>query len=413
MTGAVVGLVVLVGVTTFLAAAETVLVRLPLVRALRMAEEGAARADVLLDQLEHRSRALGAVLVATVLVRSVAAVLAAEAGRRAAGPPGLVAGLVVVVVAMIVLGEVAPRSWTLRHLERAGLRLARPLRVLVTVLDPLARLLVQGGRLAVRTRRDSAGPFPSDHPGAEEESERDDDPLDEEERSMVSSVLALSDTVAREVMTPRPDVVCVDRDDELRGVVDALLSSGYSRLPVVTGTFDRVVGTVYAKDVLELLAHRPAHRDWSGLVREATFVPETKQVDELLAELRESSVHQAVVVDEYGSVVGLVTIEDVLEEIVGEIVDEHDVEEQLVTVLDDTSLRIDARLSVDDLNALLDADLPDDEWDTVGGLVFGMLGHVPDEGEQVTLDGVRFTAERVQGRRVAQVLVARAQEAGR
>ena len=164
---------------------------------------------------------------------------------------------------------------------------------------------------------------------------------------------------------------------------------------------------VHAKDVLARLATRPGSGQWADLVRPAAFVPETKRVDDLLRELRDDAVHMAVVVDEYGAVTGLVTIEDVLEEIVGEIVDEHDDEEERIQLLPSGAIRVDAVLAVDDLDELLGTQLPDEDWDTVGGLVFGLLGHVPEEGESVELEGLRFTAERVQGRRVARVLVQR------
>jgi CBS domain containing-hemolysin-like protein len=152
--------------------------------------------------------------------------------------------------------------------------------------------------------------------------------------------------------------------------------------------------------------------DWRDLVRPPTFVPETKRCDELLRELREGTVHLALVVDEYGELVGLVTIEDLLEEIVGEIVDEHDHEEPLVELLDGRRLRIDARLGVDDLNELLGAELPEEGWDTVGGLVFGTLGRVPVEGETLELDGTSITVEQVQGRRVSKVVVERVAPVG-
>jgi CBS domain containing-hemolysin-like protein len=145
-------------------------------------------------------------------------------------------------------------------------------------------------------------------------------------------------------------------------------------------------------------------------VRPATFVPETKRGDDLLRELQEQKVHLAIVVDEYGATIGLVTIEDILEEIVGEIVDEHDREEPLVEMLDDGRARIDARLPVDDLNDLFDAELPDDDWDTVGGLLFGTLGRVARPGDRVTIEGLRLIAERVQGRRVSKVVVERVHE---
>jgi CBS domain containing-hemolysin-like protein len=224
---------------------------------------------------------------------------------------------------------------------------------------------------------------------------------------MITSILELGDTVVREIMVPRPDMVSVAADDELREVIQTVIDHGRSRIPVRRGSGDDITGVVHAKDVLARLATRPGSGQWADLVRPATFVPETKRVDELLRELRDDAVHMAVVVDEYGAVTGLVTIEDVLEEIVGEIVDEHDDEEERIQLLPNGAIRVDAVLAVDDLDELLGTELPDERWDTVGGLVFGLLGHVPEEGESVELEGLRFTAERVQGRRVARVLVQR------
>jgi CBS domain containing-hemolysin-like protein len=224
---------------------------------------------------------------------------------------------------------------------------------------------------------------------------------------MITSILELGDTVVREIMVPRPDMVTVDADDELREVIQTVIDHGRSRIPVRRGSGDDINGVVHAKDVLARLATRPGSGQWADLVRPATFVPETKRVDELLRELRDDGVHMAIVVDEYGAVTGLVTIEDVLEEIVGEIVDEHDDEEERIQLLPNGTIRVDAVLAVDDLDELLGTELPDEEWDTVGGLVFGLLGHVPSEGESVDLHGLRFTAEKVQGRRVARVLVQR------
>jgi PAS domain S-box-containing protein len=187
-----------------------------------------------------------------------------------------------------------------------------------------------------------------------------------------------------------------------------IVEHGYSRIPVVDPDDpDRVVGMVYAKDLLPRVTEVRDPENWRDLLRPATFVPETKRCDELLRELREGTVHLALVVDEYGELVGLVTIEDLLEEIVGEIVDEHDHEEPLVELLDGRRLRIDARLGVDDLNELIGAELPEEGWDTVGGLVFGTLGRVPVEGETLELDGTSITVEQVQGRRVSKVVVER------
>jgi CBS domain containing-hemolysin-like protein len=399
----------LLALTAALSAAETVLLRLSLVRALRLDEDGVDGADALLWLLEHRTRSLNVVLFATVTARTVAVgVATAMAIRRADGAAAVAGALVLLVVLSMVASEVAPRTLALRSLEATGLRLAPATRGLVRVLDPLTRVLIDVGRFLVGTRRDVSGPFPSEDELESLLSEaEEDDELEEGERAMIHSIFELGDTLVREIMVPRPDMVTVPQDADLRDLVDTALEHGRSRVPVTGETREEIVGVVYAKDLLKRMAMQPGRTSWHDLVREPTFIPETKRIDDLLRDLQEAAVHLAIVVDEYGAVVGLVTIEDILEEIVGEIVDEHDAEEPLVEVLDDGRMRVDARLAVDDLNELVTTDLPDEDWDTVGGLVFGVLGRVPEEGEVVDIAGLRLTAERVQGRRVTKVVVAR------
>ncbi len=389
--------------------AETVLLRLNVVRALRLEEEGHERAPALVWFLEHRSSSLAVVLLVTLTLRIAAAggvawlvLVEARAGMLA-----LAGALLALAVLNYVLAEVAPRTLALRHLEQTGLRVAPAFTALVKALDPIARGLGAVGRSIVRTREDITGPYASDDELQQLASEDEDDEIEPEERAMIASIFELGETVVREIMVPRPDMVLVDDTTDLRTVLDTFIEHGYSRLPVQHESQDDIVGIIYAKDVLESLATRPNRTEWMQLIRDATFVPENKRVDDLLRELQSQAVHLAVVVDEYGAIAGLVTIEDVLEEIVGEIVDEHDHEEPLVESLDDDAFRIDARLPVDDLNDLLSTELPDDPWDSVGGLLFGTLGRVPRPGEQVQIDGLTLVAERVQGRRISKVLVRR------
>jgi CBS domain containing-hemolysin-like protein len=402
-----VAVVALLVVAAVLAAAETVLQRLDLVRALAIDDEEAGAGD-LVWILEHRGTCLNTTLVLTVIVRVVTAALAVVIARTWwSGTGGVVVAVAVVAVVSLVLAEIAPRSATMKHLDRTGRRLAPGVRVLVRMLGPLAGLLVSLGRGLVGARPGTSGPFPSDEPASEvvADDEDDEDELEEEERAMIRSIVELGDTIAREIMVPRPDMVVVEASAPLRDLVHVIVTHGYSRLPVYRDDREHIVGVVYAKDVLHRVALQPDRTGWSDLVRTATFIPETKRIDDLLRDLQAQSVHIALVVDEYGATTGLVTIEDILEEIVGEIVDEHDHEDPLVVVLDDGGWAIDARLAVDDLNELIGAQLPDEDWDTVGGLVVGALGRVPDLGDVVELEGVRFETERVQGRRVAKVLV--------
>jgi CBS domain containing-hemolysin-like protein len=289
-----------------------------------------------------------------------------------------------------------------------GLRAPAATRLLTGAVHPVARVIVTLGRAVVPRRHEVSGPHASDDElrALDADDEEQDDELEPEERAMIRSIFELADTIVREIMVPRPDMVMVAEDASLDEVIGVVLERGFSRLPVHDANDpDVVAGVVYAKDLLGRVATGARGGRWGDLVRSPTYVPETKRVDELLRDLQAAAVHLAIVVDEYGEIVGSVTIEDILEEIVGEIVDEHDQEEPLVEPLGDGSLRVDARLGVDDLNEILRSDLPEEGWDTVGGLVFGTLGRVPVVGESLEIDGIAITVEHVQGRRVGKVRI--------
>lgn len=206
-------------------------------------------------------------------------------------------------------------------------------------------------------------------------------------------------------MIPRPDMVAGEAHSSVADVLGLALANGFSRLPIYDRNLDEISGVAHIKDLIE--AERRGERDAvvSGHVRPANFVPETKHLSELLHEMQELKFHLAIVVDEYGSTVGLVTLEDVIEELVGEIVDEFDVEAPLVERLEDGSVIVSAMMPVDDVSELLGAELPEGAWDTVGGLVLDLAGRVPREGEAVDVDGFRFVVERVQRRRIGRVKI--------
>jgi CBS domain containing-hemolysin-like protein len=235
---------------------------------------------------------------------------------------------------------------------------------------------------------------------AEEEEE-----IEEEERELIHSVFEFGDTVVREVMVPRPDMVTVRADASLDEAMETILKAGYSRVPIYEGDTDNIVGVLYAKDLLKRIHESKEGAKVSELGRPPIFVPEQKKVAELLREMQSRRIHMAIVVDEYGGTAGLVTIEDLIEEIVGEIVDEYDQEEPLVEPIDENTIRVDAKMPIDEVNELLGADLPHDEWDTVGGLVFGLTGRVPAVGEKVRYDSLEFVTERVTGRRIQKVVI--------
>lgn len=246
--------------------------------------------------------------------------------------------------------------------------------------------------------------LPEPEPRAENSEEPAEEEGEEQERELIDSVLEFGDTVVREVMTPRPDMVTVPVTASIEELIEISTEDGYSRLPVISN--GDVVGLVIIKDLLPMLSGGDRPHSVAEVMRPVVFVPETKQIAALLAEMKESHTHQAIVVDEFGDVTGLVTIEDLLEELVGEIADETDTEEDLVSVREN-GWEVDARLSVDELVEVTGVALPDEEWDTVGGLVLGLAERVPEEGEVFTYDGLEIEVTRMQGRRVAVVSVRR------
>ena len=239
-----------------------------------------------------------------------------------------------------------------------------------------------------------------------EETEPDEEELSEE-KEMISSVLEFSETIVREVMVPRPDMVTVQVSGTLDELAEIVKEYGFSRFPVLDGGIDRVVGLALAKDLLPALAEGERGATVAEIQRTPLYVPETKPVSDLLREMRRHGAHMAVVIDEHGGTAGLVTIEDLLEELVGEIVDEHDEEDEWLRVEEGGVLFVDGRFPVDDLGDLLGVALPQEEWDTVGGLVLALAGRVPAVGEVLSTQGVEFLVKEVLGHRVSEVRVRR------
>jgi CBS domain containing-hemolysin-like protein len=234
--------------------------------------------------------------------------------------------------------------------------------------------------------------------------------IEEAEKNMIHSVLHLGDILVRDVMVPRPDVAAIEADRPIRDAHDLAVRRGFSRYPVYRGDLDRTEGIVHIKDILAALRDGRSDAPISEVVRPAHFVPLTSRAAVLLREMQAHKFHMSLVVDEYGSVSGVVTLEDVLEELVGDIAEEHEQESRDIVALGDGRFRVDAAVSVHELNQEIGVDLPHEKWNTVGGLMYGMLGAIPSPGQSVVLDGLRFTAERADGRRVTIVVVEREPE---
>ena len=400
--------VVLLAASALLALAETGLVRMSRAKALALADEGRRGARVLVRLIDNPQGFLNPVLLLVLICQLVVATLVGVLAAHWFGAWGVVVATVFEVVVIFVLGEAVPKNWAVHHPERAALFAAPlvsamvgfwPIRVVSGGLIGLANLLI--GERAGRRRSDVT----ESELLAMADVALEDEVIETEERALIHSIIEFGDTVVREVMVPRPDMVTVGAGDTVAAVLDRALEAGYSRVPAVEDDVDDVAGVAYTKDMIRLVQGGQGDEVVRGHLRPARFVPETKRVADTMREMQSETYHLAVVVDEYGGTVGLVTMEDLIEELVGEIVDEYDVDEPAVERLEGGGIVVAGRMPVDDAAELLGTELPEGGWDSVGGLFLDMAGRVPEEGESVTVDGLRLVAERVQGRRIARVRI--------
>ncbi len=395
-------------VLIFLAVAEMGLSKMTKPKASALADEGRRSGPALVKLVDHPERWVNPLLLTVNICQTVQATLTGIVAGRLFGAWGVAIGVTLNVIVFFVLAEAVPKTYAIIHSERAAQLTARPINALVSF--PILRLVSRGliglTNIIVRGKGLKQGPFVSEQEflGIVEAAAHDE-VIEHEERELIESIIEFGDTIAREIMVPRPDMVIVPNEATVTSSLDLAIANGYSRLPVFGPDDNDVLGLAYTKDLIR--AEREGRGDLSvlDLVRPVRFIPENKPVSRLMREMQAGKFHLAIVADEYGDVAGLITLEDCLEELVGEIVDEYDTEDHSVEQLANGDYLVDGGMSIDELNELLDGNLPNDDWDTLGGLVFSTLEHVPTPGEQLELDGWHFTAEEVEGRRVRRVRV--------
>ncbi|HEX9863335.1 MAG TPA: hemolysin family protein [Acidimicrobiia bacterium] len=387
----IVAAVLALGLAAWLRAAGSAITRVHRADALRDASDEVRGAEVVAELLEDREVITPAVAVvgsALLVVAAVAGTAVFSAGKTLSAAIGV---SMIVFLVVFLLGDLAPRQLGRR----------KP-RVIAYASAHLLRLAVRFGGWANDLIYDS-----QDEADVDEEASPEEDTG--QERNLIDSVLEFGETIVREVMTPRPDMVTVPVTASLDELVAVTTDEGYSRIPVTSN--GDIVGLVIVKDLFPMLSAGLRPLSMAEVMRPVEFVPETKLASALLREMQASRLHQMIVVDEYGEVAGLVTIEDLLEELVGEIVDETDEYETFITQRPDGGWDVDARLAVEDLAEVAGVDLPDEDWDTVGGLVLGLAERVPDEGEEFAYGPLTLTVTRMQGRRVGDVAVSVSEDA--
>ncbi len=395
-------LVVLAGL---LASTDAAISTISKVRAEELARDGRRGAHRLVEILRDAPRFLNTALFLRILCETSATVLVTLVIVDLLNPTWVqvvLAAGVMIVTSYIAIG-VGPRTVGRQHAERVGLLAARPLSALTAVLGPIPQLLIMIGNAITPGRGFREGPFATEAELRElvdlaEQSRV----IESDESRMIHSVFELGDTIVREVMVPRTDMVFIERYKTLRQMMSLALRSGFSRIPVVGEDLDDIVGIAYLKDVTKRVFDRHEAETTERIetvMRPCIYVPDTKPANELMRDMQAKRTHVAIVVDEYGGTSGLVTIEDLLEEIVGEITDEYDVEPVEVERLTGGAVRVSSRMPVDELGDLFGVELDDEDVETVGGLMAKHLGRVPIPGAEVVCEGLHFQAESLAGRR--------------
>ena len=416
----------LVACNAFFAAAEMSLVSVRRTRIKQLVEEGNAKARAVLALLERPTNFMATVQIGLTVVGFLASAFAAinlgePVGKWLASiglsasvsrPVAVVGITVILSLFVLIFGEVAPKSLAIQHAEKLALGLAGTVRLISLLAMPAVKLVSVVSDVIVRPFGVHVR-FTNPILTEEElkmlvEAGEEEGVIEEGEKEMIHSIFDFTDTVARQVMVPRTDMDAAPVTSSLDDLLDLITSSGHSRIPIYEENVDSVIGVVHAKDLLPVLRQDKRAFEIRAVMREAYFIPESKDVGELLAEFKRGNVQMAIVRDEYGGTAGLVTVEDLLEEIVGEIRDEYDIEEPLIEVIDEDHAVVSARMSIDDLNEQMEMDIPEsEEYETIGGFVFGLFGRQPAESELISWSNLDLVVRSLDGGRLDRIEVIR------
>ena len=308
---------------------------------------------------------------------------------------------------LLTFGEITPKTIAIKQPEKLALFMARPLYLLMVLLHPMVTFFLFLSKFLSKMlgipETVSSALLTQDELKAAVSMSKEEGLIEKQEHEMITSIIDFSDTVVREVMTPRPDAVCIDVSGDIRDVIDLIVSKGHSRIPVYEETLDNIIGVVYAKDLLRIQKTEGQAVPIKRFLREVAFIPETKSIESLLHQMKVSKFHIAIVVDEYGGFSGLITLEDIIEEIFGEIQDEYDDDENpLLVTLGPQHYLVDARIHIEELAEKLNVNLPEneDDYDTFGGFVLSLIGHFPKKNDQVSYDNLHITVKETRKRRI-------------
>ena len=397
---------ILVAFSALLAIAETSLVSTTKARARSLVESGHRSARALQRLVDDPEKFMNPVLLMVLVCQLVAATLVAGIADHLFGAFGVAAGLLFEIIVIFVAAESIPKYWAVSQPDRAALLSAPiiaaliafpPIRSVASILNNIGRFVIRGDSAS------SQADVTESELLALADVAVESDVIEEEERALLSAIIEFGDTIVREVMVPRPDIVAVESKLSTGQVLEQAIAAGLSRIPIYEESVDDVTGVAFTRDLVKAIRRDGESTPVSAYARKARYVPETKRVAPLLREMQRDQFHLAIVVDEYGVTAGVVTLEDLIEELVGEISDEFDTEAPEIETLQNGELLVPGQMAIDEVNDLVDPPLPEGDWDTVGGLVFHLRGQVPNDGDRVVAEPYDLVVERVQGRRIRTV----------
>ncbi|MDS0279065.1 hemolysin family protein [Halomicroarcula sp. S1AR25-4] len=417
LVGGVVSIFFLILLSAFFSSSEIAMFSLPAHRTEALVEDGVPGSKTLKHLKSDPHRLLVTILVGNNMVNiamsSIATGLLAMYLTQGQAVAVATFGITAIV---LLFGESAPKSYAVENTESWALTIARPLKVaekallpLILLFDYLTRVVnkITGGRSAIETSYVTREEIQDIIETGEREGV-----LDEEEREMLQRTLRFNDTIAKEVMTPRLDMTAVAKDDSVREALETCIQSGHARLPVYEGSLDNVIGVVHIRDLVRDLNYSEAIPEdivLEDLIEPTLHVPESKNVDDLLTEMRAERMHMVIVIDEFGTTEGLVTMEDLTEEIVGEILEGE--EEEPIEYVDDDTVTVKGEVNIEEVNEALELDLPEgEEFETIAGFIFNRAGRLVEEGETITYDGVEIRVEQVENTRIMKARVVRLDE---
>lgn len=405
--------------SAYFMSSETAITAVSKVKLRQLENEGDERAKKLNKLLKDSTRLLSTILLGNNIAQNaLTAILTAVSFRWLSNlnlNPGWSIPISTIISTFLILifAEVTPKSYAFQRAEKVALFTAKPLDFIHKVFSPIAIAMTTIANLILKLfglKLVNPEPFVT-----EEEIKtlvdigEEEGIIEEEEREIIEGVFEFSETLAREVMVPRVDIVALDVNSTFEEAIDTITMSGHSRIPVYEETIDNIVGIIYAKDLLKYFGIKTPP-PLSSIMRAPYYVPETKPIDELFREMRSQKIHMAIIIDEYGGTAGLVTIEDILEELVGEIMDEYDInEESMVREISPDEIIVDGRMNLEELNEMLGVELPAEETDTIAGFVYDHISHIPKPGEEFEYDGVLIKVEEVRGRRITKLRIKRIQ----